>query len=177
MMRTGQEVREVFPRMQWLSRELEELKESFLGSPSIPRSSKPTPAFHTQLWLPSESWENVTAWSWDPSKPQRHSWVRSGQTCSSLVQVDLMLLPDVPVVISRANGPRSGQELVLRQREANTTPWSSWLVTQYLCLDGTGTMSLTCPKSDFKSFASQICSFHVSSTHVVVSSSFQLLRP
>lgn len=71
----------------------------------------------------------------------------------------------------------SGQELVLRQREANTTPWSSWLVTQYLCLKGTGATSLTCPKSDFKSCASQICSFHDSSTHVVVSSSFQLLRP
>ena len=54
----------------------------------------------------TDAGQGQPAWSWDPSRPQRHSWVRSGQTCSSLVQVDLMLLPDVPVVISRANGPR-----------------------------------------------------------------------
>ena len=77
MMRIGQEIREDFPRMQWLSWEREELEEFFLGPPRIPKSSKPTPAFRVQLW-PGESWENGAAWNWDPRReprPTRVSWL------------------------------------------------------------------------------------------------------
>ena len=127
--------------------------------------------------LPQKLAKGQPAWSWDLSKPQRQSWVRLGQACSSLVHVDLTLLPDVPVVIPRANGPRlwsaAGAQAERRQYH------SLEFLTGY-------SISLfewhryhkpNMSKISLQIFASQICSFHVSSTHVVVSSSFQLLRP
>lgn len=98
-------------------------------------------------------------WNWDPCEPQRQSWVRPGQTSPRLFEVYRMLLPEVAAMIHWATGPRVGLGACAQAERSQCH--APEFPTQHLHLDDTGITSPTCPKPDFKSFASQICSSHV----------------